>query len=128
MSDEILTLQQVADFAARGLLKQMKICKEPPSENQPFPGCLYTNSEGLHCGIGFALTPEQQARVGAFMGSAGTLCTCEDFPDIAKRFSQCDLDSLHELQIIHDEKDPEFWRESLRDFYKKHGLTFPSDL
>ena len=124
MAENAPTLQQVADMAARGMLEQMQRCHgESPSG---YLNCLYSDSAGNHCAIGWALTPELQAQVGGFLGDVYELLVA--FPSVRAYFADCQFTDLKRLQEIHDIKLPENWRDALRTFYSQRGLTFPQDV
>ena len=44
---------------------------------------------------------------------------------LPKKFDNIDENALHDLQVIHDHKDPETWEKYLRLFADKHKLTIP---
>jgi len=127
MNDQVesapLTLQQAADLATRGLLKQMRRSRQ---NDGAWRLCLYSDELGGHCAIGFMLTPEQQAEVGDFKGGVDELI--QHFSSVSQRLSLVERCDLEYLQSIHDHLLPESWEATLREFYSQHKLIFPTDL
>ena len=102
------TAQQVFDQVAAHLLKQNKT-----SETGPY--CAYRSEDGLKCAAG-CLIGEDEYDEDAMEGQNWLALTAKD---LAPHHHE---GLIHALQFIHDNKDPEEWRASLRRYADVHKL------
>ncbi len=127
---ELLTLQQVFNKSAIGLLTQM--AKSTFLTPSGLPNCAYRGEGGKCCGVGFLITDEaytpalenepvcDEGVIDALEASGvhiGTDCHDEEG---YRAFQLLDL-----IQDIHDGKEPALWADALADLAKQYDLDMP---
>lgn len=111
-----MTKQEIFDKVAKHLLRQNKKAEDNIS-------CLYRTTAGLRCAVG-CLIPKRLYDPGI------EGCPVESFiqgglseigEQIGLRPSHQPL--LKQLQVVHDDSEPERWREGLRQVAREHKLN-----
>jgi len=114
---EQLTAQQVFDMSASHLLKQME---KSSFNDRPHSLCAYRGRNGLKCAAGVFLTDEGAPE-------------CDDYDNCGEGSGWSELVSaglvpdtnwilIQELQKLHDECDPRYWRDRLIDLAAANSL------
>lgn len=110
------TKQETFDTVAKHLLTQGE-------RSESSFGCAYRGDGGLKCAVG-VLIPEE--RYYPDMEGASVSNTPFILNGVAKLMRRLghDLALLGELQRVHDEHEPDDWRECLEAVAREHGLEW----
>lgn len=126
---KMLTLQEVFDKAALGLLKQNERSTADRKTNPIHAQCLYRGANGMKCAAGFLITDEMYEKYGAGDLEGGSV---NNSLEVQKALMESGVDMLHtsrdlvgRLQYIHDSELPEKWAHELQITADMYHLTMP---
>lgn len=115
-------LQDVFDFIATHLLTQNKKALLTPYFEGQKPACAYRAKDGSKCAVG-CLLADDEYRPGLEGNPVGDIAYALDLT------LDPTLDvMLSDLQLLHDENEPEAWPEGLKRISDKFGLQPPKEL
>lgn len=118
-----VTEQQVFDHVATHLLSQNAVSAQPtidpdfnfdslsPSELKT---CLYRSPNGLMCAAGSLIHPEDYRAM--FEGASW-------YPVAVSLQALNHVDTIADLQDIHDDHEPSQWRRELEQYAESRGLV-----
>lgn len=118
-----MTAQEIFDKVATHLLRQGK------KSEGPGKGCLYRGPNGLKCAAGFLIDdayydPKFEGKGVGAISKADTPNTVLLNEALLKSGVPAELfDFVGELQGIHDDYWPEYWREMLANTAKANSLS-----
>ena len=116
-----MTKQQIFNKVARHLLRQRKKAEAGSI-------CRYRTDDGLKCAVG-VLIPNAKYKP-EFEGSMIGISDETESDEIRKAagISERQIDLARALQNVHDDYEPEHWRQELADVAHNFGLNWPRGL
>jgi len=105
--------QAVLNKVARHLVKQNESSLEGPT-------CMYYGPNGLKCAIG-CLIPENLYYKGLETMHVTSKSVLRVLGAVIN-FKKVDKDFLEDLQRVHDNEEPEYWKAKLSEVAKDYGL------
>lgn len=113
--------QEIFDKVATHLLKQGKRAERDYDTIQK--GCAYRGQENTKCAVGCLIKDEFYSTKleGKRVGSDGVVEAIEK--SLGYKLNDSDIIFLASLQVIHDTKQPEYWKNSLEMFCVQYKLN-----
>ncbi len=107
--------------------------------NDPGGMCLYRGEDGLQCAVGCLIPDDVYSEMMEGAGTITTLMGLRDapswdeeydsyplvYPELANLFADVDLQLLHDMQAIHDNKAPDEWEYHFARVSDAYGLSLP---